>query len=202
MVLLAFLSGSLGGTRSRFDQPVVRIGRARDCDVRLADGVDLAVSSHHAEIVRDADGYSIIDIASTNGTWLGDRRIARHRLAAGDVILLGGRGGVEVRVESIEGVAGADGAPGPVRHTVPMPRTPAPVTPGADGVPIAARVKLSADTATARVADIAAARVAEERARAGGASSGQTMLIMAEAVAETHRATVVSSGRRWRNVVD
>src|SRR5574342_240231 len=202
MVLLAFLSGSLGGTRSRFDQPVVRIGRARDCDVRLDDGIDLAVSSHHAEIVRDADGYSIIDIASTNGTWLGDRRIARHRLAAGDVILLGGRGGGEVRVEAIEGVAGGDGAPGPpVRHTVPMPRTPAPVTPGADGVPIAARVKLSADTATTRVADIAAARVAEERARAGVASSGQTMLIMADAVAETHRATVASSGRRWRKVV-
>ncbi len=201
MVLLAFLSGSLEGTRSRFDQPVVRIGRARDCDVRLDDGVDLAVSSHHAEIVRDADGYSIIDIASTNGTWLGDRRIARHSLTAGDVLLLGGRGGVEVRVEAIEGVAGADGALGPVRHTVPMPRTPAPVTPGADGVPIAARVKLSADTATARLADIAAARVAEERARAGVASSGQTMLIMADAVAETHRATVASSGRRWRKVV-
>ena len=201
MVLLAFLSGSLKGTQSRFDQPVIRIGRSQDCDVRLDDRVDGAVSNHHAEIVRDADGYSVIDIASTNGTWLGGRRIARHRLAAGDVLLLGGPGGVEVRVESMGAAAGTADTPRPARITVPMARTPAPSTPGPDGVAIAARVKQSADTTTARVADLAAARVAEERARAGGASSGQTMLIMAEAVAETHRTTKATSGRRWRKVV-
>jgi len=201
MVLLTFLSGSLKGTQSRFDQPVIRIGRSQDCDVRLDDRIDGAVSNHHAEILRDADGYSVIDIASTNGTWLGGRRIARHRLAAGDVILLGGPEGVEVRVESLGDRPAASNTPRPARDTVPMARTPAPATPGADGVPIAARVKQSADTTTARVADVAAARVAEERARAGGASSGQTMLIMADAVAEAHRTTKAISGRRWRMVV-
>jgi soluble lytic murein transglycosylase-like protein len=205
MVLLTFLSGSLKGTQSRFEQPVVRIGRAADCDLRL-DEQDLAVSNHHAEIVRDADGYVIIDIASTNGTWLGRERVAKHRLAPGDVIVFG-QGGTAVRVDSIEALPAPDGAARetrPPRHTVPMARTPPPMArtpaPGT-GPEIAERVKRNADTTTARVADIAAARVAEERARAGGGSSGQTMLIMADAVAETHRATKAQSGRRWSKVV-
>jgi soluble lytic murein transglycosylase-like protein len=53
--------------------------------------------------------------------------------------------------------------------------------------------------AAARVAD-AAARLRRERARAGG-TSGKTMHILADAVAEVHRETEVSTGRRWRKVV-
>jgi soluble lytic murein transglycosylase-like protein len=203
MVLLTFLSGSLKGTQSRLEQPVVRIGRAADCDVRLDDKVDVAVSNHHAEIVRDPEGYLLIDTASTNGTWLGAERVSKHRLAAGEVLLLGGQGGVEVRVDALEWLPAADGAAGeprPPRDTVPMARTPAPGGPGG-AAEIGARVKRRADTTTARVADMAAARVAEERARAGGASSGQTMIIIADAVAETHHATKARTGKRWRKVV-
>jgi soluble lytic murein transglycosylase-like protein len=50
------------------------------------------------------------------------------------------------------------------------------------------------------VAGAAAERLRRERARAGG-SSGKTMHILADAVAEVQRDTERSTGRRWRKVV-
>ncbi len=205
MVLLTFLTGSMKGTQIRLDLPVVRIGRAPDCDLRLDDRIDLQVSTHHAEIVLEGDGHLVIDTASSNGTYLNGERIAKRRLAVGDVLLLGGQGGVEARVDAIEVRPPADPVPRrsrPVRMTRPAARTPPPggLTPK-DAGPIAVRVKRHADTTTARVADVAVQRVAEERARTGGASSGQTLFIMADAVAEVHQTTKMRSGRRWRKVV-
>jgi pSer/pThr/pTyr-binding forkhead associated (FHA) protein len=197
MLLLTFLSGSLKGTQFRLDQSVVRIGRAPESDLRFDDEQDVGVSNHHAEIRRDGSGYLVVDTASTNGTFVNGKRVAKQRLAAADVLSFGGEKGVEARVDGAEMRPGAE-APReerPVRHTVAAPRTPAP-TPA-----IGERVKRRADTSAALVAEIAAARVAEERARSGSSTSGQTGFIIADAVAETHESTKERSGKRWKKVV-
>ena len=49
------------------------IGRAEDCDLRVA---DLSVSSRHCRLTRQGDGYTLEDLKSTNGTFLNGNRIA------------------------------------------------------------------------------------------------------------------------------
>jgi hypothetical protein len=53
-------------------------------------GGDPAISTRHARVSRDAMGYLIVDLGSTNGTFVNDRRIAGPtRLQHGDVVRLG-----------------------------------------------------------------------------------------------------------------
>lgn len=65
---------------------VVALGRARECEIHLADP---NVSRRHAEIRPDAGFYSIVDLGSTNGTELNGQRIKHARLSDGDVIAIG-----------------------------------------------------------------------------------------------------------------
>ena len=66
------------------------VGRSKNCDWHLPDP-DNIVSSRHAEIRRDGDGWLLKDI-STNGIFLngaGERLGGEHRLAEGDVLRIG-----------------------------------------------------------------------------------------------------------------
>ena len=65
---------------------VVALGRARECEIHLADP---NVSRRHAEIRPDGGSYSIVDLGSTNGTELNGQRIKHARLSDGDVIAIG-----------------------------------------------------------------------------------------------------------------
>jgi len=63
------------------------LGRSRDCDIVLGDP---AVSNRHAAIVREGDTFTIHDLASTNGTFVGGERISAPRvLNEGDEVRLG-----------------------------------------------------------------------------------------------------------------
>ncbi len=64
----------------------VMIGRLAASDLTLADS---NVSRRHAEIVRTAEGYEIVDLGSTNGTLVNDEPVDRRVLADGDRITLG-----------------------------------------------------------------------------------------------------------------
>jgi ABC-type multidrug transport system ATPase subunit len=66
--------------------PVVSIGRSSDNSIRLEHPT---VSSHHAEIRRQPDGYELVDLNSTNGTFINGEKISRHRLQPQDRIALG-----------------------------------------------------------------------------------------------------------------
>lgn len=61
-------------------------GREPSVDLHLADG---SVSRNHAEFVREASGYLIRDLGSTNGTLVNDHRINEQLLRSGDTIQMG-----------------------------------------------------------------------------------------------------------------
>lgn len=64
----------------------VELGRDPACTVRLP-AED--VSRRHARVTADAEGHLVVDLASTNGTWVNGRRVDVHRLRAGDRVRLG-----------------------------------------------------------------------------------------------------------------
>ncbi len=62
------------------------IGRTPDNEIRIDSKY---VSRHHAQIVSDLEHSVLEDLNSTNGVFLGHRRIKKKRLEDGDVITLG-----------------------------------------------------------------------------------------------------------------
>jgi hypothetical protein len=74
------------GRRSvlRGDRAVV--GRSRDCDVVISDP---NVSRRHAEVRRGEEGWSVVDLGSTNGVKVNGRRLDSARLKPGDRITIG-----------------------------------------------------------------------------------------------------------------
>jgi hypothetical protein len=74
------------GRRSvlRGDRAVV--GRSRDCDVVVSDP---NVSRRHAEVRRGEEGWSVVDLGSTNGVKVNGRRLDSARLKPGDRITIG-----------------------------------------------------------------------------------------------------------------
>jgi len=78
---------SSGLARVRLQQRI-RIGRDLDNDWFID---DLNVSRSHAEIVQNSSGgYELVDLKSTNGTFLNGSKIKRELLKTGDVISVGG----------------------------------------------------------------------------------------------------------------
>lgn len=68
---LFVLSGRLLGTDHRFEGEAV-LGRGPSADVRLRDA---SVSREHARLVPEAGGWRLIDLGSSNGTWVKDERV-------------------------------------------------------------------------------------------------------------------------------
>ncbi len=70
----------------RLDGPATVLGRSRQCDVVINDP---NVSRRHAEVRREADGYVVVDLESTNGILVNGRGVKRVALADGDRLQLG-----------------------------------------------------------------------------------------------------------------
>ena len=64
----------------------ITIGRDLAGDVVIDHPV---VSLHHAEIVKDGDKFFIVDLGSTNGTFVNGIKVKRHQLAELDRIVVG-----------------------------------------------------------------------------------------------------------------
>jgi type II secretory pathway predicted ATPase ExeA len=62
------------------------IGRTADNDLQIASKF---ISRHHAQVTTKADACTVEDLNSTNGVFIGSKRVKYHRLADGDVIQLG-----------------------------------------------------------------------------------------------------------------
>jgi hypothetical protein len=70
-MLLIVQEGPEAGRRLRLDRGLLTIGRSRDADWAL---LDEQASRLHAELRRHGDQWLIIDLGSTNGTFLEDPR--------------------------------------------------------------------------------------------------------------------------------
>lgn len=87
MAWLAVTRGPWQGRQFGLDRGRNTVGRdATRCDIALDDE---AVSGEHARINFERGQFVIYDLASTNGTFVNNRRIQRQALIDNDVILMG-----------------------------------------------------------------------------------------------------------------
>jgi diguanylate cyclase (GGDEF)-like protein len=83
---LVFVEGApVLGLRVPLADEIV-LGRDPGCAVRLLSD---DVSRRHARITADGEGHLLVDLDSTNGTWVNGTAVRVHRLRAGDRVRLG-----------------------------------------------------------------------------------------------------------------
>jgi serine phosphatase RsbU (regulator of sigma subunit) len=68
------------------DSDEVMIGRSSDSDIKL---IGRSVSRQHAKLVKERQGYSIVDLGSSHGTFVNEDRVERQVLQEGDQIRFG-----------------------------------------------------------------------------------------------------------------
>jgi soluble lytic murein transglycosylase-like protein len=83
-------SGLLTGTRHLIRGGTVRVGRSSENDVVISEAA--MVSGRHLEIRKEGDAWRIVDLNSTNGTFLNGERITEAGLEPPCVIRLGADG--------------------------------------------------------------------------------------------------------------
>jgi transcriptional regulator with GAF, ATPase, and Fis domain len=83
---LVVLSGSDGAQEYELTKPRVSGGRSIINDIPIN---DKAVSGTHFEIIGGDDGYKLVDLGSTNGTFVGDLRIKEVFLRPGTKFRVG-----------------------------------------------------------------------------------------------------------------
>ncbi|WKW11527.1 trypsin-like peptidase domain-containing protein [Pseudogemmatithrix spongiicola] len=85
--------GARAGARERFEKSIVAIGRHPINDLRFDAERDLDVSSRHAELRIVGDRHVLVDLGSTNGTFVNGQAVSGERaLADGDVVTFGADG--------------------------------------------------------------------------------------------------------------
>jgi hypothetical protein len=86
MASLRILNGSLENQEIELSPDPMVVGRSSSCNVRIGDN---GVSSKHAKIWCEDGHYFLMDLGSTNGTFVNDKDVDRERLNDGDVITFG-----------------------------------------------------------------------------------------------------------------
>src|SRR4029078_3693627 len=87
--MFAIVVNEKGGEQKRlgFDKPEVTIGRVQGNDIILPKG---NVSKRHSRIVLKDNRFIVVDLKSTNGTYVNGRKItARWVVKEGDKIYIG-----------------------------------------------------------------------------------------------------------------
>jgi hypothetical protein len=88
-VKLVVEQGNLAGQEFSLEPPVISIGRGADNDVVL---LEHGVSRHHARLQQEPQGWVLIDLGSTNGTYVSGQRLPAHQahlLQPGDQLRIG-----------------------------------------------------------------------------------------------------------------
>ena len=87
-LLVSGPDGADGNTQRTYElsAPLTILGRGTDCDLRL---VDPGVSRHHAELRVEDDEVVLVDLGSTNGTFVNGQPVRRVALTDGTRVTLG-----------------------------------------------------------------------------------------------------------------
>ena len=86
MASLFVIQGRDQGRRFDLEQETVTLGRDNDNVVQLHDS---EVSRHHAEVRKTDDGYLLVDLKSSNGSFHNTTRVEEQPLNSGDRVQLG-----------------------------------------------------------------------------------------------------------------
>ncbi|MEY4276219.1 MAG: hypothetical protein RIS26_682 [Actinomycetota bacterium] len=84
--LLIVKRGPSDGSRFLLDVDITCAGRHPNAEIFLD---DVTVSRKHAEFRRDANGFTVTDLASLNGTYVNGDRVDAARLTDGDEVQVG-----------------------------------------------------------------------------------------------------------------
>ncbi|QGJ69694.1 GAF sensor signal transduction histidine kinase [Planctomycetales bacterium 10988] len=85
---LFVIRGNDQGVRWALDSPKVGIGRDPSNRIQLH---DTEVSRLHAQIrqLDDSQHFALVDLGSSNGTYVNNRRVSKHELESGDEVRIG-----------------------------------------------------------------------------------------------------------------
>jgi hypothetical protein len=83
---LVIVGGSKQGVIFPLRQPIVAVGRAADNDIVLQDDT---ASGHHARFERQGNQSFILDLNSSNGTFVNGQRVQQAQLFGNETILMG-----------------------------------------------------------------------------------------------------------------
>jgi len=100
---IRIMTGARAGQVVHLDKPVVIAGRQKDADIRFDPQKDVDVSGRHAEIRHEKGKYTLLDLRSTNGTFVNGAKVtAPVELKNGDRVQFGGDGpDIEVRIHRV-----------------------------------------------------------------------------------------------------
>jgi hypothetical protein len=131
-VVIDHVAGARRGQRQEFASSLrVRFGRHPDCEVSFDAHRDIDASSRHAELRPLAAGWVLVDVGSSNGTYVEGRRITEAPISANAPISVEfGPGGPRVRLFVGENDAIESLPPAPVERPE-LPRWIVPVGVGA-----------------------------------------------------------------------
>ncbi len=87
MATLYVLQGRDQGKSYDLHAPAQTLGRDACNPIQVADS---EISRRHAEIRKDEEGYLLVDLTSSNGTFVNAEQVTERRLVNGDRIQLGG----------------------------------------------------------------------------------------------------------------
>ena len=98
-ITLRVTNGQDAGREVVSDRPTLRLGADPLCDFVLSDPT---VSRNHAEVRMRGGNYVLVDLNSTNGTFISDERVSQHQLTDGQTFRLGRTELIlEVRTEKV-----------------------------------------------------------------------------------------------------
>ncbi len=86
MASLFVIQGRDQGKRFELDDPALAVGRDPDNPIQLH---DTEASRRHAQIVQTEQGYELVDLNSSNGTFINSQPVHQQVLASGDRVQIG-----------------------------------------------------------------------------------------------------------------
>ena len=86
MASLRFLAGALANQEIELTADPMTVGRGSSCQIQVTDA---GVSSKHAKVWCESNQFYVMDLGSTNGTFVNDKDVDRQALQDGDVVTFG-----------------------------------------------------------------------------------------------------------------